>query len=160
MPTSQAKAPISAHPLFPAVVAVWFAALFGFGSGVLPTVLFEHLITATGISSLIPSATPPLGDTFRIILSLTFAVIGALLGFALARRLAVAHYVERPEPVMSQLTPRPDAPPGDEGFGSLLTRSMVRSQLGGEIERIWAPEGLTILVRLDGARLVSSEHSL
>ncbi len=35
------------------------------------------------------------------------------------------------------------APDGD-GFGSLLARSTVRGQLGGEIEREWKPEGLFI----------------
>src|SRR6478752_5749106 len=104
----QAKAPISAHPLFPAVVAVWFAALFGLGSGVLPNVLFERAITAAGLSSLIPAATPPLGATFRIVLSLTFALAGAALGFVLARRLAAAQYVERPASPVSRLSPRPD----------------------------------------------------
>ena len=41
--SSQVKAPISAHPLFPAIVALWFAALLGVGSLVLPVVLFEKL---------------------------------------------------------------------------------------------------------------------
>ena len=111
MPSKQAKAPISAHPLFPAVVAVWFAALFGLGSGVLPNVLFERAITATGLASLIPAATPPLGATFRILLSLTFALAGAALGFVLARRLAAAQYVERPASPVSRLAPRPDPAP-------------------------------------------------
>ena len=35
------KAPISTHPAFPAIVALWFAALLGLGSLVLPAVLLE-----------------------------------------------------------------------------------------------------------------------
>lgn len=111
MQTRQAKAPISAHPLFPAVVAVWFAALLGLGSGVLPNILFERVITATGISSLIPSATPPLGATFRIILSLSFGTAGAALGFVLARKLAAAQHIDRPASAVSRLSPRPDPAP-------------------------------------------------
>ena len=34
-----AKAPISTHPAFPAIVALWFAALLGLGSLVLPVAL-------------------------------------------------------------------------------------------------------------------------
>ena len=38
-----AKPPISTHPAFPAITALWFAALLGFGSLVLPIALLERL---------------------------------------------------------------------------------------------------------------------
>lgn len=41
-------------------------------------------------------------------------------------------------------------PGGEEGFGSLLSRATVKSQLGGELVREWTPCGLTI--RLSAAR--------
>jgi hypothetical protein len=90
-----AKAPISTHPAFPAIVALWFAALLGFGSLVLPVALLERLVTVTGIASLIPSAAPPLGFTARIAIALSGSVAGALLGLLLARQVARAH---APEP--------------------------------------------------------------
>jgi len=39
----------------------------------------------------------------------------------------------------------------DEGFGSVLARSTVRSQLGGSLARAWRPDGLvvTLTARLD-----------
>jgi hypothetical protein len=90
-----AKAPISTHPAFPAIVALWFAALLGFGSLVLPVALLERLVTVTGIGSLVPSAAPPLGFTARIAIALSGSVAGALLGLLLARQVARAH---APEP--------------------------------------------------------------
>jgi PAS domain S-box-containing protein len=46
--------------------------------------------------------------------------------------------------------PRVDQQADGEGFGSLLARTTVKNQLGGEISHIWRPEGLTI--RLSAAR--------
>jgi two-component sensor histidine kinase len=40
-----------------------------------------------------------------------------------------------------------------EGFGSVLARMTVTSQLGGDIERDWQPEGLCIRLTIDRARL-------
>ena len=40
-----------------------------------------------------------------------------------------------------------------EGFGSLLGRATVKSQLGGEISRDWDPEGVTIYLRVARDRL-------
>ena len=65
------QAPISSHPFFAAVVALWFAALLGLGSLVLPVALFEKAATATGLSSIISAAQPPLGTTARIAIAVT-----------------------------------------------------------------------------------------
>lgn len=82
------KPPVSAHPAFPAIVALWFAALLGLGSLILPVQLIERLVTATGIASLIPAAAPPLGFTARAAIALVATIFGALLGVVAARRVA------------------------------------------------------------------------
>ena len=85
---SGAKAPVSAHPAFPAIVALWFAALLGLGSLILPVALIERLVAVTGVASLVPSAAPPLGFTARVSIALGGAIAGALIGLALAHRVA------------------------------------------------------------------------
>ena len=82
------KPPVSAHPAFPAIVALWFAALLGLGSLILPVQLIESLVTATGIASIFPSAAPPLGFTARAAIALIATVAGALLGLFAARKVA------------------------------------------------------------------------
>ena len=91
-----AKAPISAHPAFPAIVGLWFAALLGIGSLVLPVALFEGLSTSTGLSSIVTAAQPPLGVTARILIAAGSAAAGMALGLALARRI-VASQAPRPK---------------------------------------------------------------
>src|SRR5687768_5460637 len=88
--------PLSLHPAFPAIVALWFAALLGVGSLVLPAVLLYRVVTLTGITSLIPAAAPPLGLTARSLIALVGALAGSGLGVSLARRVARSH---QPEPV-------------------------------------------------------------
>jgi hypothetical protein len=98
-----AKPPISSHGLFPVIVAIWFAALFGLGSLVLPTILLERIATGSGLAWLFPAAAPPLGVTARIALSSSAAVAGALLGFVIARRVARAQAYARPANVDRRL---------------------------------------------------------
>jgi len=86
-----AKPPISAHPAFPAIVALWFAALLGIGSLVFPAVLLDRVVSATGLAALLPAAGPPLGMTARSIIAIAGALGGASLGVAIARRVAQAH---------------------------------------------------------------------
>ena len=63
--SAKGKAPISRHPLFPAVVALWFGALFGLGSMAIRPGLIEDMVLAAGIDTLVPAAAPPLGMTAR-----------------------------------------------------------------------------------------------
>lgn len=84
------QAAISTHPAFPAVVALWFAALLGLGSLVLPVILFEKLATATGLSSVVSAAAPPLGMTARLLIAGVAAVVGAIVGVLIARKVAAA----------------------------------------------------------------------
>ncbi|APE27310.1 hypothetical protein [Aurantiacibacter gangjinensis] len=86
--TARAKPPITASPAFPLVVGLWFAALFGIGSMIVPTVLLEQVVMATGLPSLIPQMAPPLGLTAKGLIALAGTVLGGLLGFVLAKRIA------------------------------------------------------------------------
>jgi PAS domain S-box-containing protein len=61
----------------------------------------------------------------------------------------VVHWTELGGPLVA-------APEGNEGFGSVLSRMAVSSQLGGEIVRDWRPEGLGIRVSFPRARLTAS----
>ena len=84
--------PISKHQLFPAVVALWFGALFGLGSLAVRPALIESLVISSRIDLIVPAAAPPLGITARILVALIMAAIGSGIGIAIARRLA------RPKP--------------------------------------------------------------
>ncbi|MEJ5976774.1 hypothetical protein WG901_09025 [Novosphingobium sp. PS1R-30] len=80
--------PITRHPLFPAIVALWFAALLGVGSLALSTGLLERFVIATGIDTMIAAAAPPLGIKARLAVSLAFGILGAAIGWFLAKRVA------------------------------------------------------------------------
>lgn len=87
-------ASISLHPAFPAISALWFAALLGFGSLALPDAMLEGVVRATGLASLIPSAAPPLGFTAHVATALAWAIVGALAGLVLARKVTQARAAE------------------------------------------------------------------
>ena len=80
--------PITGHTLFPAVVALWFGALFGLGSLAVRPSLLENLIIQSRIDLIVPAAAPPLGITARILLALGMAALGAVVGIMLSRRLS------------------------------------------------------------------------
>jgi hypothetical protein len=105
-----AKPPISTHPAFPAIVALWFSALLGLGSLVLPIALLERLVSVTGIASLVPSAAPPLGFTAHAGIALAGAIAGAMLGLLLARKIAQAHASEPSARQFSVEKPQPRRP--------------------------------------------------
>lgn len=79
-----------AHPLFPAVVALWLGALFGLASLAVRPALLEALVVRSGIDLAIPAAAAPLGVTARLLVALALAAIGSLLGAMIGRRLARA----------------------------------------------------------------------
>ena len=79
---------ISAHPAFPFLVALWFAALFGLGMLVLPTAVLERLVAASHIGALLLAASPPLGFTARVMMALLASGLGAAAGHWLARKVA------------------------------------------------------------------------
>lgn len=76
------------HPLFPAMLAVWFGALFGLGILAVRAPLLEAAVLSFGIDGLIPAAAPPLGATARILLALAFALTGGVIGGAIGLRMA------------------------------------------------------------------------
>jgi hypothetical protein len=88
-------APISANPLFPAVVALWLSAAFGLSTLAVGATTIENLVLKSHIDLVIPAAAPPLGITARILLALIMAALGAVLGIALARRLTRPKAEER-----------------------------------------------------------------
>lgn len=97
-----ARAPISLHPAFPFIVTLWFAALLGLGSLMVPMPLLEQLAGATGLSAVIPQAAPPLGMKARLALSLAATIGGGLIGLLIARRVASLHRQELPAPSFAQ----------------------------------------------------------
>jgi len=82
------KPPITANPAFPWIVALWFAALLGVGSLIVPVALLERASTASGLASLLPLAAPPLGFTAQSLVALVGTLVGGMLGFVLARKIA------------------------------------------------------------------------
>lgn len=96
--------PITSHQLFPAVVALWFAALFCLGSLAVRPALLESLIIRSRVDLIIPAAAPPLGVTARMLLALAMAALGAIIGAFFARRLARTTQ----EPTQRKRKARPD----------------------------------------------------
>ena len=76
---------ITAHRLFAPGLALWFGALFGLSSLAVRTGLFEELVVASRLDQLVPAASPPLGHAARLLLALAFALVGGLIGWAMAR---------------------------------------------------------------------------
>ncbi|MDZ4308397.1 hypothetical protein [Allopontixanthobacter sp.] len=88
-----ARPPLSTHPVFPVIAAVWFASLLGIGSLIVPAALFEHAAVASGLTTLLPAAQAPLGFTARLMIAGTGAIAGAITGLLLARRIAaIGHH--------------------------------------------------------------------
>lgn len=83
-----ARPPITANPAFPWIVALWFAALLGVGSLILPSAMLERIVVATGIASTFPAIAPPLGFTAKALMALVGTLAGGSLGLFLARRIA------------------------------------------------------------------------
>lgn len=99
--------PIAGHRLFPAIVALWVAALFGLGSLAIHPRLLESLVIAVDFGRIIPAAAPPLGITARILLGLAMAALGAVLGLAIGCRLAQTARIDDPA---STIPIEPDDP--------------------------------------------------
>ncbi len=113
---------ISAHPLFPAIVALWFAALLGIGSLILPVTMFDHLAAASGDVSL--------AMTLRSAIALTAAVSGAALGLLLARKVAASSRSARPARGRNDAAKRPISALeelGPEGFDEPFAEEAPRA---------------------------------
>lgn len=106
----QARTPVSAHPAFPAIVALWFAALLGLGSLVLPIALFERASEASGLAAVVAQAQAPLGTTARIVIASLASGLGLLAGLAIARQaVAASEAGPAPQRAASDIKPAGDA---------------------------------------------------
>ena len=134
-----AKPPIATHPAFPFIVALWFAALLGLGSLMVPVPLVESLTVATGLASIVPATAPPLGFTARALMAIAFAGGGALAGLVIARQVARAQRVEpvrRTNPVAADRTAVDRRPIsahdelGDDGLDGVSKLTNPLGQIG------------------------------
>lgn len=94
--TGGTQPPISAHPVFPVIVALWFAALFGIGSLIMPITLMERMVVAVGLPGIIAAAAPPLGLTAKFAFAVAASVLGALAGLVVARKVVAAQSAAEP----------------------------------------------------------------
>ena len=134
--SAKGAAPLSSHPAFPAIVALWFAALFGIGSLVLPSTLFERIIVATGLPAILPAAAPPLGFTARAMIALVATCAGLAIGLVLARRVAASQQPEQARTRDLQLNTadrHPDAP----AKRPISARSELGSEGLGPVDDPW-----------------------
>jgi hypothetical protein len=136
---TKGKAPISSHRAFPTIVALWFAALLGIGSLVLPVALMERLVELTGLGSAWPAAQPPLGVIARLAIALGCAAVGVVAGLWLARKVAGAQTVEsarRRKAAPAEVAEweaeakRPLSPREDLGFDSIDAADELDRPLG------------------------------
>lgn len=82
-----AQSPVTRHRLFPAFVALWFAALFGLGSLAISSAVLGKLVMAMGLPALVPAAAPPLGLTAHILVAFALTVVGGAFGLVLGLRM-------------------------------------------------------------------------
>lgn len=77
------RRPITSHPSFAPLIGAWFAALLGLTMAVLPDALLARALSALGLGGPLP-----LTLAIRVAVAIVAAVFGALVGYALARRIA------------------------------------------------------------------------
>lgn len=132
----QAKAhsgsqPIGQHPLFPAIVALWFGAAFGLASLAIQPSVIENAVVASGIDKIIPMAAPPLGTTTRILISLAMTALGGVIGSLAARRLSRPAAASQPRRRSPAAEPPADnhaeaaAPVAPRTFGGSRRRALA-----------------------------------
>lgn len=86
--TKRKPKPITAHPMFPVVTALWFAAFLSLGSFAVAPALLEGPVVALGIPEILPAAQPPLGFTVRALVAIVMMGVGGLIGYLIGRHLA------------------------------------------------------------------------
>jgi hypothetical protein len=98
------RRPLTAHRWFPAMVALWFAALFGLCALAVPSALLERLVGALGLDRLFPAAAPPLGETARLLIAAGLSSVGEIIGLLLGRAIGARH---RPKPQPAEVASEP-----------------------------------------------------
>lgn len=98
------RRPITSHPSFAPLIAVWLAALLGLTVAVLPETSLARALTATGLGGLLPP-TPAI----RVALAVAAAIVGALVGQVLARRIA-RRWGDDPRPIYAEVGPEIEVP--------------------------------------------------
>ncbi|MDE1916280.1 MAG: hypothetical protein KGJ57_11715 [Sphingomonadales bacterium] len=121
------RAPLAGHPLFGPLVMLWFAALFGLSVLAIEGATLEHWVLAMKIDEILPAAAPPLGVKARLLAAVAMGVVGAGLGWVVARVMRPAPIADGEEFQLRQRDRHPDAPArrpisahaelGDEGLG-------------------------------------------
>lgn len=127
------RRPITSHPAFAPLIALWFAALLGLTIAVLPAAVLEAWLARAGLAG--PS---PLTPALRVVASALAAALGGLAGYALARRISRS-VGDDPRPVYVEAEPEFDEP-----AGSTPTRRPlhVREELAdgfGDESQVMAP---------------------
>lgn len=152
-------APVTAHRLFPAFAALWFAALFGLGSLAIPGSLLGAVVLKTGLPAIVPAAAPPLGFTAHLLVAFALAVFGAALGLAVALRLRPKDKAEvrRAAPVAPAAAPEPEAaykvrardahPDAPPRRPLVLTEALVDPLVEAAVESEPEPETFAPLLR-------------
>jgi hypothetical protein len=179
------RQPISRHPLFPVIVALWFATLIGMGSLALRTGLIENLVLAGHIDSLIPAAAPPLGATARLMLAVVLGVPSGVIGWVLAKRVGApkSHagpqvfnvadadlgaqwpgvaeaptHIEAAAPEPAATEPAPVLDPSRFARDNEEEAPLPAAETVVEQEAIPAPSGLTAAQRIAAASLADLSH--
>lgn len=79
------RKPVSAHPLFPTVLALWFAALLGLSCLAVKPALLDVLLFRYGLAALVGDAGAATGLPDQVVLALALSALGLLLGTTAAR---------------------------------------------------------------------------
>lgn len=79
------RKPVSAHPLFPTVLALWFAALLGLSCLAVKPALLDVLLFRYGLAALVGDAGAATGLPDQVVLALALSALGFLVGTTAAR---------------------------------------------------------------------------
>lgn len=79
------RKPVSAHPLFPTVLALWFAALLGLSCLAVKPALLDVLLFRYGLAALVGDAGAATGLPDQVVLALALSAFGLLIGTTAAR---------------------------------------------------------------------------
>lgn len=121
------RRPITSHPAFAPLIALWLAALLGLIVAVLPAAVLEGVLVGLGFGAL-----TPLALALRLVLGALAASVGGLIGYALARRHS-SRAGDDPRPVYAEAEPEPQELMGEApARRPLRVREELADGLGDE----------------------------